>query len=87
MADLNYTVGVDTTSAQRNLEVLKNKIGDVNNSFGALKTAVAGISFGLAFQNLLQYADGIDDLNKATGIATANIIGFSKAVQLNGGDA
>jgi lambda family phage tail tape measure protein len=87
MADLNYTVGVDTTSAQRNLEVLKNKIGDVNTSFGALKAALAGISFGLAFQNLLQYADGIDDLNKATGIATANIIGFSKAVQLNGGDA
>ena len=85
MADLTYTVGVETSQAQRNLSTLQDRIAKVSSSFGGLKSAIAGIGFGAFLTSALQYADAIQDISNASGIATGTILGFGKAVQANGG--
>ena len=69
-ADLKYQVQVDTTQAQRSLDNLKNKVETLSGVFDKLRSAVAGIAFGSLVANALQYADAIQDIADATGIAT-----------------
>lgn len=87
MADLSYTVDVNTTPAQRNLAQLQTRIQTVNNSFNGLRSAIAGLAIGAAITNVIRLADSIQDVSDATGIAVQNILGFQQAVQLNGGTA
>lgn len=86
MADLTYDIKVNASDAERNLKNLQTSVGGLSTAFDKLKVALAGIAFGAAISNALQYADAISDLSDATGIAIQNIIGFGKAVQANGGD-
>ena len=86
MADLTYTVGVETSSAQRNLTTLQERISKVNQSFGGLKTAIAGIGFGAFLASAIQYADALQDIANSTGISTGAILAFGKAVKNNGGE-
>lgn len=87
MADLNYSVGVNTREATQNLERLKKSASDVGGAFDKLKTAIGGIAFGAAISNILQFADSMQDLSVATGIAVENIVGLSQSFQANGGSA
>jgi lambda family phage tail tape measure protein len=87
MADMSYTVDVNTTNAQRNLDALNKKVDALNTTFGKLRSASAGIAFGSMIVNANLYADAIQDLSDTTGIATQSIVGFSTAVMQNGGDA
>ena len=86
MADLNYTVGL-TDNASAKLKTLESNVKKVSDKFSGLQSAVAGIAFGALINNALQFADAIQDISNATGIATENILGFSSAVANNGGQA
>lgn len=86
-ANLNYNVNVNTTAGVQALNTLQSKVAGVNSAFGGLKNALAGIAIGGIITNLLSFADNIKDLSDATGLATANILGFQKAVLAAGGSA
>ena len=87
MADLSYTVGVNTSGAVGSLEKLQRTVARTNESFDTLKSALAGLAVGAAIRSAVQYADAIQDIADSTGIAVRNIVGFSKVVELNGGNA
>jgi len=86
-ANLNYNVNVNTTAGVQALNNLQNKVSGVSNAFSGLKNAIGGIAVGAAITSILRFADNIQDLSDATGIASANILGFQKAVQAFGGSA
>lgn len=87
MADLTYDVQVNTSQAERNLANLQKSVSGINSAFGGLKTALAGISLGAIISQAINLADTITDISDSTGIATANILGFSRALIDNGGSA
>ena len=87
MADLEYTVRADTSSATASLTRMRNVVADVTTAFGRLTGVIAGLGLTAAVANAVAYADAIQDLSDSTGIAISNIQGFSKAVTLNGGSA
>jgi uncharacterized membrane protein YgcG len=82
-----YELLVKTNQAVQNLNSLQNNIKKTSDAFGGLKNAIAGIAVGAIIRSLLTFADGIQDLSDATGIATANLVGFQKAVSAFGGNA
>jgi lambda family phage tail tape measure protein len=87
MADLSYDVQVNTSQAERNLTNLQKSVAGLNNTFSGLKTALAGISLGAIISQAIGLADSITDISDSTGIATANILGLSRAMIDNGGSA
>lgn len=84
--NIDINVNANTTTAQRNIDALKNRVDGLNSVFGKLKTALAGIAIGNMISSALQFADAMSDISDATGIAVQNIVGFSKAVAQAGGD-
>ena len=87
MADLSYDVQVNTSQAERNLANLQKTVGGLNDVFVRFRTTLATISLGAVIASSLRFADAIQDLSDATGIATSDILGFSNAVSENGGSA
>jgi len=87
MADMNFTVDANTNPAIRNLDRLNKKVESLNSTFDGFRTALAGLAFGVAINNAVKYADAVQDVTMATGIATQNVLGFSQAVFLSGGDS
>ena len=87
MADLQYTVQVETSQVNRNLDNLNMKVDKLTNKFSGLQSAIAGLAIGAAIGNAIRFADAINDISDSTGIAIENINGFSRAVELNGGSA
>lgn len=85
MADLSYTVDVNTSTAQRNLDQLTKKIDKVDGAFKGLRNAIAGLAIGSFIGQAFQFADAMQDLSDATNIGTDVILGFSQAVQQAGG--
>lgn len=69
------------------LTKLQGNVQQLSNSFNRLQGVIAALAFGAAIRNAVAFADAIQDINDATGIAIENIIGFSQAVTLNGGSA
>jgi hypothetical protein len=87
MADLSYTITVNSSGAVTSLKKVETQVKAVNDSFAKLKTAIAGIALTGLITKTIQFADAIQDVSDATGIAVDKILGFSKAVSLNGGTA
>lgn len=87
MADLSYTVDVNGNPAINSLKKVEKQVKSVNDSFAQLKQAIAGIALTNLITRTLQFADAIQDVSDATGIAVDRITGFSRAVALNGGTA
>jgi len=87
MADLSYKATVDVSQAERNLTNLQKSVGGLNDTFVRLKSTLATISLGAIISQSIRFADAIQDLSDATEISTASILGFSRAVQANGGSA
>jgi len=46
MADLEYTVGVNTRQAQQGLQRLNNRVNQSTQQFGQLRNAIAGLAIG-----------------------------------------
>ncbi len=87
MADLDISVGFNSSSATRGLDNIQKRVDKLNKSFGDLKNAIAGIALTSVISNTIKFADAIQDVSDATGVAVDKILGFSKAVSLNGGTA
>lgn len=86
MATSKAQVDVVVNGIQQ-LNNLESKLGSVTKSFDSLKTAIGSLAIGSVVSSLLNFADNLQDLSDATGIATQNLLGFQKAVQAFGGDA
>lgn len=69
------------------LKKVEGNVQKLNNKFAGLKGALAGLAIGAAIRNVINLADGIQDVSDATGMAVQNVLGFQQAVQLNGGTA
>ena len=85
MADLDYTVGINTAVAERNLANLQKSVGTISDTFIRFKSTLATISLSALFQQALALSDTLQDLSDATEISTNKILGFSSAVAANGG--
>lgn len=86
MADLSYSIGVNTAQGVQALKNLQNQVQATNSVFASMKEAVVGLA-SLAFvQNLLSMADSLSDAATAAGVSTEALMGFSRAVGANGGE-
>ena len=84
--NIDVNVNVNTSQAQQSLTNLNNRLGALSGSFATLSTALASLGFGALITDAMRFADSIQDINDATGIATSTILGFGSAVQASGGD-
>jgi lambda family phage tail tape measure protein len=73
-------VVADSSQAQRELTKLTTQLGNLQNK-------IAAIGFGTIIANTIAFADNLQDLSDATGIATSSLLGFQTAVQQSGGSA
>ena len=87
MADIEYTVGVETQRANANLKKLQGNIKSTSSSFDGLRSAIASIAIGALVRNSLLLADAMVNMARATGISVANITAFSQAMATSGGTA
>lgn len=85
-ADLNYTVGVNTTQAQANLEKLKGTIRTTSDSFSKFRELFAGLAFASFIRSAYDMADSISEIGIASGMGTQFVIGFTNAIKQNGGE-
>lgn len=92
MANLKIALTADTSGAVRNLDRVRTSLRDVTKetattdaAFDRLRNTLAGIATGAFAASSFQMAQGLNDISKATGIALQNVVGFSQAIQANGG--
>lgn len=85
MADLKYSVEVDTSRGLTNLKQLQDQVQKTQNTFAGFQQAIAGLAVGAFVANSIRMAAALDDVATASGIALDNVIGFGQAVAANGG--
>ena len=85
--DINAKDNASATLAKvsANLGKMQKNVQSTTSAFDKFRTALIGLGAIGFVANTLRWADSIQDLSDATGIATQNILGFSLAVQQNGG--
>lgn len=76
-----------TGNAQQVLDKTQKSVQKLQDSFGKLRNAVAGLAIGAMITNMFRAADAITDLSDATGIAISSITALRQAFALSGGDA
>lgn len=82
------TVALNLTgNVQQELNKINKSVKQVSTSFTGLGNTLRGLAIGTVIANTFRWADSIEDLSSATGIAISTIQGFSNAVILNGGNA
>ena len=83
----NMNIGINVTgNANQELLKIEKNVAKVTAAFSGLKQAIAGLALGSFLSSAIKFADTMQDLSNATGIATNSIIGLGKAFQQNGGD-
>lgn len=82
-----YQINVNATQAQQALTNLQTKLETVNSTFDKLKNAITGLALGGFIANAYRAAAAIDDVANASGIAVANVLGFSQAIAKAGGSS
>ncbi len=90
LADVKRADDATTKFAQnteKNLGGIAPKLEALNNQFSNLAAGIAALGIGAAISNAIRFADSIQDISDATGVAIENVLGFSNAVALNGGSA
>ena len=85
MADLTYTMDINGAPALTTLNKVETQIARLKTSFNALGAALGSIAFGSMISSAIKFADSISDLSDATEISIQKVLGFSAAVQANGG--
>jgi lambda family phage tail tape measure protein len=86
MADLNYTVAVNTQQAQASLDKLKGSLKTTSDSFDKFRNLFAGLALASFVRSAYQVADGISEIGLASGMGTQFVIGFTNAIKANGGE-
>lgn len=87
MADLTYTMDINGAPALATLNKVEQNLEKLKTSFSGLQGLVAGLFTTAVIGNALKFADNINDIALATGIATQNVIGFNAALLTNGGNS
>jgi lambda family phage tail tape measure protein len=77
----------DASQLRRELASVDQRLKTVQEGFGRLKSAIAGLAIGNFIQQTIRSAATMDALAKSTGIAAANIRGFQLAVTASGGSS
>jgi lambda family phage tail tape measure protein len=85
MADLKYSVEVDTARSQASLRQLQDQVQKTQQVFAGFQSAIAGLAVGAFVVNAVRMAAALDDVANASGIALDKIVGFGQAVAANGG--
>ena len=80
----NANINVQVTGIQA-LNQLQQKVAQTSESFGKLKTAIAGFATASFIKGLYDMANNLTDMAAATGVSTQAIMGFTSAVAANGG--
>ena len=84
MADLKYTVSVDSAGGVSSLRNLQSQVAKTQSSFDGFSRVIGGLAIGATVGRLLSLSNNMTDLSAATGFAVQSIVGFSQAVQQNG---
>ena len=87
MASITYDIRVNNLGAIPPLKKLQAEVTKTTSMFKGLNAVVGAFASVAAVRSVINYADAIDDLSKASGLAIANIVSFRNAVQANGGSA
>ena len=87
MSDLSYTVDVKTGGAVNSLKKVDTQVKSLNDTFGKLKTAIAGLATGALITGMNNYARGVKQASDATGVAITTVNDFASAVATLGGNA
>ena len=86
-------VTVDTSDAQRNIQVLKNQINSLEKDFGGFfdkMTTMAGVlqaAFLATGAAVASFADQLSDVAAANDVAINQVTGLAKALAMSGGNA
>ena len=78
---------LDDSQMVSGLNKLGSQVDNLNNKFSGLKNILGGLALGSLIQQAVGFADAIQDIADATGIATGTILAFQTAVQDAGGKA
>jgi lambda family phage tail tape measure protein len=76
-----------TAQANRAFSKIHGTTDMVAKKFSGLKSALAGLAFGALGRSALEMADQLQDLSNSSGIATARLLEFKKALTTSGGEA
>jgi lambda family phage tail tape measure protein len=74
-----------TTSTS--LDSIRPRLAELTGKFAGFAASIAALGLTAAINNAIKYADAINDITDATGIAIDSVMGFSNVVALNGGSA
>ena len=86
MATTNATIDISVNGLEK-LDRLQTNLNTVTAKFSGFKTMIAGLGVAALGKSVLQMADDLQDLSNSTGIATARLIEFKKALTVSGGQA
>jgi lambda family phage tail tape measure protein len=76
-----------TAQANRAFSKINGTTDMVAKKFSGLRSALAGLAFGALGRSALAMADQLQDLSNSSGIATARLLEFKKALTTSGGEA
>ena len=86
MTTTNASINIAVNGLEK-LDKLQTSINGVSQKFGGLKGLIATLGVAALGNSALQMADDLQDLSNATGIATARLLEFKKALTTSGGQA
>jgi lambda family phage tail tape measure protein len=86
MATTNAQIDISVNGLEK-LDKLQTGLNTVTSKFSGFKTMIAGLGVAALGKSILQMADDLQDLSNSTGIATARLIEFKKALTVSGGQA
>ena len=87
MSDLRYKVTAETTQAQQSMEKLRGSIKNTSDDFIKFRNVIGTIAIGSFVRSAYQSADAISEIGKASGLGTQFVLGFTRALEQNGGSA
>lgn len=85
MSDLKYTVDVDARRGRNSLQQLQRQVSGTEAAFGRLRGIIGTFAIGAVIRSSANLANQFNDLSAATDISVRKLVGFSQAVQQNGG--
>ena len=82
MAQANVKLTVDATNATRALQGVQNKTNRLQQAFGGLRTAIAGVGVTVLAKQAVQTASNFEKLNVRLGLLTKANGTFAKSQQI-----
>ena len=80
-------ITANTTNAVNNIAKVGKEADTSGSKLNNLRNILTAVIGSAVVVNAIRYADALKDISDATGISTTALIGFSSAVEDNGGDS